>query len=315
MPRFFTTHFKQRMRLLAATATMLSGTVPFVAGLLVMQSLGDTPHGPLPATVAALSFILGGLLPWLAQDLMGLAGNARLRRDLRRHLSEAEGCDLSGACFVGFSPGERLHVWQGETNRDVGFLSFTDHDLIYRGDEFAWILPRDLIDHLDLTPNEGGVQRILIRWHEPREAGRAFSLESRDAISLSRARAATGVLFERLKRWRMQAPAAGAASGESVMTAVQRQGLELGLPAIDVTGGQMIEEPPAGSCLCIMSLGVIVIIAIWRISGLFFSLGQYYHGILWAGLLSAIGALSTGYLLHYLQAWEAAHAPQETTLR
>lgn len=315
MPHFFTSDFKQRVRLIAACVTTISGAAPFVAGLLVMQTLGDAPHGPLAAAVAALSFALGGLLPWLSQDLMGLAGNGRLQRSLRRHLTETEACDLSGACFVGFSPGERLHVWQGETNRDIGFLTITGDTLIYRGDDFSWSLPRDLIDHLDLTPIEAGMQRILIRWHEPREAGRAFSIESREALTVSRARNATRALFAQLKEWHKQPTATAAADGEGAEPAQKRQGLELGLPAIDQTGGQMIEEPPSGSCLSILALGVIVLIAIFRISGTFFALGQYYQGILWAGLISVIGALCTGYLLHYLQAWEAEHRQQNTLSR
>lgn len=304
MPQFFTADFKQRVRLIAASVTMLSGAAPFVGGLLVMQALGDQAHGPLAAAVAALSFILGGLLPWLSQDLMGLAGNGRLQRALGRHLTESQNCDLAGAHFVGFSPGERLHVWEGETNRDIGFLTITPEAIVYRGDEFSWALPRNLIDHLDLTPVEAGLQRILIRWHEPREAGRAFSLESREAPSVSRARAATRCLFEQLREWHRQQPPT--AEGASVASATN---LGFGLPSIELTGGQMIEEPPSGSCLSIMSLGVIVMIAIWRLSGAFFACGQYYQGILWAGLISVLGALSTGYLLHYLQAWEAAHRP------
>jgi hypothetical protein len=59
-----------------------------------------------------------------------------------------------------------------------------------------------------------------------------------------------------------------------------------------------------------LALGTIVMIIIWRTSGAFFEAGQYYHGILWAGLISVLGALSTGYLLHYLQAWEAEHGRQ-----
>lgn len=310
MPRFFTSEFKQRVRLISAFVTMISGAAPFVVGLLVMQRLGDDPHGPAAAILAAASFVLGGLLPWLSQDLMGLAGNGQLRRALSRYFGETEACDLTRAQFVGFSPGERLHVWQGETNRDIGFLSLSAESLVYRGDEFSWMLPRDLIDHIDLTPLEAGLQRILIRWHEPREAGRTFSLESRQSFSVSRARLATRCLFEQLKEWhRQERPTAEAAP------VAEAQGFAFGLPTIDVTGGQVIEEPPAGSCLSIMSLGMIVIIAIWRISGTFFACGQYYQGILWAGLISVLGALSTGYLLHYLQAWEAEHRQQKTTGR
>jgi hypothetical protein len=299
MPQFFTSQFKQRVRVTAATLTMIAGAAPFVGGLLVMQALGNEATGVVPATVAALSFLAGGALPWLVQNLMGLAGNAGLQRRLREHLHDAAGCDLTGTTFVGFSPGERLHIWQGETDRDVGFLSLTENALIYRGDDFSWTLPRDLIDNIDLTPSEAGLRRILIRWHVPREAGRSLSLESRDACSLTRARRASETLFQRLRDWHRATATTPAVT--STETAA------LGFPPTDMTGGQIVEEPPSGSCASMLALSTIVLIIIWRTSGAFFSAGQYYHGILWAGLISVLGALSTGYLLHYLQAWEAAH--------
>lgn len=286
---------------------MVTGAAPFVGGLLVLQMLGEEPHGPIPTLVAALSFVLGGLLPWLAQNTMGLLGNRSLRSKLRQRVISETQCDLEGAQFVGFSPGELLHVWQGDTDRDVGFLSITPSTIIYRGDDFAWTLPRDQIDHIDLTPVEAGLQRVLIRWHVPRETGRTFSLESREACSLSSARRATVTLYQRLREWHRAEPAADAVpeAGE----------LALGLPPTDMSGAQIIEEPASGSCTVILALGIIVTIAIWRISGAFFAFGHYYEGILWAGLISVLGALVTGYLLHYLQAWEAEHGRQKQRAR
>lgn len=304
MPQFFTPRFKQSVRVAAAAATMVSGAAPFVGGLLALQWLGDDARGALPALLALASFCLGAALPWLAQNLMGLAGNGALRRRLSAFLTQERHCDLSGACFVGFSPGEQLHIWQGETDRDIGFLTLAGGDLLYHGDDFSWHLPRDQIDHIDLTPVEAGLQRILIRWHVPREAGRSFSLESREARSISRARVATNGLYRRLKDW--QRDEAASCVGEDPA---------LGLPPTDMSGAQVIEEPPSGSCLSIAALGVIVVTAVWRVSQGFFACGQYYQGVLWAGLISVLGALSTGYLLHYLQAWEAARGHQRQKVR
>lgn len=318
MPQFFTSEFKQRGRVISAAVTMLSGAAPFIGGLLAMQVLGVDAHGPLPALVAVLSFGLGGALPWLSQNLTGLAGNAGLRARLRRHLSADPACDLREGLFVGFSPGERLHIWHGETDRDIGFLTINDEVLIYRGDDFSWSLPRDVIDHIDLTPVEAGLQRIVIRWHVPRETGRALSLESRDACSISRARAATNDLYLRLKQWERKpraavsdAPAQPRMGTQAPLQTISSATLSLGLPPTDMTGAQIIEEPPSGSCASILALGVIVVIAIWRVTAGLFESGQYYDGILWAGLISVLGALSTGYLLHYLQAWEAEHGRQK----
>lgn len=309
MPQFFTPSFKQRIRVAAAVVTMLTGAAPFVAGLLLMQVLGDKPHGVLPAAVAVVSFLLGGGLPWLAQNVMGLAGNAGLRRRLREHVLAQGGGDLSAAVFVGFSPGESLHIWQGETDRDIGFLTLGPQALTYYGDDFSWVLPAELVDHIDLTPVEAGLQRILIRWHVPREASRTFSLESREASSVSRARLATNALYRRLREWARRAASDGPA--EPGQEAGGSSSLpSLGLPPTDMTGAQIIEDPPSGSCVSILALGSIIVIAIWRVSGAFFAYGQYYQAMLWAGLISVLGALAVGYLLHYLQAWEAQQRQQ-----
>lgn len=315
MAEYFTVNFKQRLRVTAATVTMVAGAAPFVAGLLAMQTLGDQPTGLLPATVALVSFVLGGMLPWLTQNVLGLAGNAGLRQRLAQRLVGE--CSLEQAVFVGFSPGQDLRVWQGETDRDVGFLCVSEESLAYHGDEYAWGLPRDLIDHIDMTPPEGGVLRILVHWHVPREVSRTFSLECREAHSLSGARKATGRLYARLREWYKAGDIQDAtASGSEDRTAsVTGHGTPylneaLGLPPTDVTGGQAVDQPPSGSCASILSIGVIMLILIWRVAGAFFGYGRYYEGILWAGLISVLGALSMGYLLHYLQAWEAKHGRQ-----
>lgn len=334
MAQYFTAAFKHKIRIAAASVTMFTGAAPFVAGLLVLEALGDNPHGPLAGGVAAASFILGGFLPWLAQNYMGLAGNSTLRKRLRDRLLADETCDPSGADFVGFAPGERLRVWQGDTDRDVGFLLMNPDALVYYGDEFEWTLPRESIDHIDLAPTEPGMRRILIRWHAPREAGRTLSLESRDAPCLSRARTATLGLHHRLRAWWKHEPIPPLAGANAEveprwqalrgdyqppapLAAVRPEVVSptLGMPPTDLTGGQAIEEPPSASCTVIMALGIIVTVSIWRVAGGFFTYGQYYHGILWAGLISVLGALGTGYVLHYLQAWEAEQGRKKQRVR
>lgn len=296
MAQYFTPAFKQRLRVTAASTTMLTGALPFVAGLLAIQMLGDQPSGSLPALVAFGSFVVGGLLPWLTQNVMGLAGNGRLRQRLAQTL--AERMDLRQACFVGFSPGAEFRVWHGETDRDVGFLRLDEHRLVYEGDEYRWSLPAEYIDHMEMSPPEIGLQRIIIHWHLPREAARTLSLESREAGSISRARKATHELYVRLKEW-YRNPGPAQAEGELAAMPVS------GLPPTDLSGGQIVDQPASGSCVSILALGIIMLLLIWRISGALFSWGRYYEGVLWAGLISVLGALGIGYLLHYLQTWEA----------
>jgi hypothetical protein len=46
-------------------------------------------------------------------------------------------------------------------------------------------------------------------------------------------------------------------------------------------------------------------VTVWRVVGQMLSDGEYHYAVLWAGLISVLGALITGHLLHYLQSWEA----------
>ncbi len=294
MARLFTPQYKQRGRVAAAVVTMAAGAAPFVVGLLIVQVLPED-RGWLPATVAGLSFAAGALLPWAAQNVMGLAGNGALRRRLQRLLAaEHPELDFRDALFVGFSPGERLHVWHGETSRDVGYLWVEPGGLVYYGDGYNWCLPRGFVDHVDISPPEGGMQRVLVRWHVPRWSGRTFSLEAREGNTLRRAREATLELHRRLREW-----------ARSEVEAEEPLAVTLGLPPTDMSGGQVVEEPATGSCATILAVAIITLVTIWRVAGTLFSYGLLYQAILWAGLISVVGALATGYLLHYLQAWEA----------
>lgn len=298
MPRVFTSEYKLRLRLVATAVTMASGAVPFILGLLVLQWLPEE-KGWVPALIAGVSFAAGGLLPWAAQNLMGLVGNGSLRRRVLTNLKAADApADLEGAIFVGFSPGERLHLWHGETSLDVGFLQLRRGGLVYQGDGYHWTLPRSFIDHIDLAPPEGGMQRLLVRWHVPREGGRTFSLEAREALTLARARLATQLLYRRLREWQRNG---------SPETAEADLPISNGLPPTDLSGAQVIDEPARGSCLTILAAMVITLLTIWRIAGTLLAAGMLYQAILWAGLLSVVGALATGHLLHYLQTWEAEH--------
>ncbi len=300
MAEFFTASFKQRLRVSAAIITMMAGAAPFVAGLLVLQIFSEPLEGALPLLVTACCFLLGVLMPWMAQNVLGLVGNSHLREQLARKLA-AEGAPAGGH-FVGFAPGAELRVWQGETDRDVGFLFFEDKALVYWGDEYRWELPYEMLDYIDLTPPEAGIQRILVHWHVPREAGCTFSLASREARTMAGARRATQELFSQMRQWhRALSRTANASSQPSFVP-------RFGLPPTDISGGQRIDKPPAGACLSILSIGIIMLTLIWRVTGDFLMYGRYYEAVLWAGIISVEGTLSVSYLLHYLQTWEAEHS-------
>lgn len=300
MAEFFTASYKQQLRVSAALITMIAGAAPFVAGLLILQIFSEPLAGMWPLFVTIFCFLLGVLMPWLAQNVMGLAGNSRLRQKLAQKLL-AEGVAANGH-FVGFAPGAELRVWQGETDRDVGFLFFEDRALAYWGDEYRWELPHEMIDYIDLTPPEAGIQRILVHWHVPREASCTFSLASREARTMAGARRATQELFAQIRQWHKAVSRAASASPSPSFVP------RFGLPPTDISGGQRIDKPPAGACLSILSIGIIMLTLIWRVTGDFLMYGRYYEAVLWAGIISVEGTLSVSYLLHYLQTWEAEHS-------
>lgn len=293
MALLFTRGFKHRTRITAAALTTLGGGLPFVAGLVILDLAEEQLVGLWAVVLTVVCFILGGTLPWFLQNRLGLLGNATLQRRLRKRLEEdGLGEVLEGAQFVGFSPGEQLRVWDGETDRDVGYLTVSPCGLTFYGDSYSWHLPRAYIDHFDITPVDGAVQRVIVRWHAPRDSGRTFALTAREAGSIRASHRRTVALHGALRHW-LREPCE------------LQDGPQLGLPPTDTAGGHMVEEPPSGACLTILAAGVIIIVTVWRLAGPMFQSGHYHQGILWSGLISVVGALVTGYLLHYLQAWEA----------
>lgn len=291
----FTSRFKRRNRIIGGLTLTIAGTSPFVIGLVLISYLGPRLPQPVAAGIILLAFLLAGLLPWRALDRLALLGNRLLRQQLsEKLLKAADGISSIGeAELVGFSPGEELRSWEGETDHDVGFLSRDAGALIYRGDAYSWTLRREAIDTIEALPAGGGLQRIVVKWHAPREPGRAFTLGSRKAQTLRSANRATVELLHNLQQWKN---ATGDAAGLS---------LPLGLPPTDTSGSYLVEKAPAGSCATLLAVTAIITLSIWHVTQRFISAGHYYHGILWAGLIAVGGAMFTVHFLGYLQSYEA----------
>lgn len=289
----FTTRFRQRNRIIGGLVLLAAGTSPFLVGLVLITS--SLPSGAAPAIITLLCFVLAGLLPWLALDRLSLLGNDYLRQQLATKLpSGAEDTEeLPQPEFVGFSPGEELRNWDGDTDSDVGFLTIGTDALVYRGDEYSWVLRRETIDTVQVVAVSGGLGRILIKWHAPREPGRALTLASREGRSLRKANRITAGLLRSLQRWK---EAAGADADEPP---------PLGLPPTDISGSHLVDRPPTGSCATILAVTTIVTLSIWLAAQQFVSAGFYLHGILWAGLIAMGGAMFTVHFLSYLQSYEA----------
>ena len=296
----FTARFRRHNRIIGGLVLTGAGVGPFVAGLIALTYVLPQPHGPVATGITIVCFLLAGLLPWRAIQFMSLGGNAYLRNRLAEKLP-ASGEDIAPGAekeFVGFSPGKDLLSWEGETDRDVGFLYQDEGALIYRGDEYCWTLRRQAIDSIKALSISGGPQRIVITWRATREPGRALTLASREARTLSGANQATHRLGRSLQEWKARASDS------------QGQPPALGLPPTDTAGGYPLERAPTGSCATLLSVGVIVTLSIWFIVQWLITAGYYYHGVLWAGLIAVGGAIFTAHFLAYLQTYEAREGEQ-----
>ncbi|MCK4323058.1 MAG: hypothetical protein KAW89_00910, partial [Armatimonadetes bacterium] len=191
-------------------------------------------------------------------------------------------------------------MWEGETDRDVGFLELAEGALIYRGDSFSWSLRRENISSIELLEGSGTPQRIVINWHMPGQPGRAFTLASREANTLSGAQQATRALHSTLGQWH-----AAASSASAVPT--------LGSPPTSLAGSIPVEKLPTGACLSILSVVVITVLMAWYMAQQFIDRQLYYHAVLWAGLIVVAAMIFISYFLGYLQAAEARASQPNTT--
>ncbi len=295
----FTTQFKRRAWMTAGLLLLVAGTVPFAAGLVTITYLLSSTTGTSAGLVTALALAVGLLLPWVSYQRLALFGNGYLRRSLAQKWEQA-GHSSPATTFVGFSPGSDLRLWEGETDQDVGFLELAAGALIYRGDSFSWSLRRENISSIDLRAEPGSPQRIVINWHIPGQPGRAFTLSSREANTLSGAQQATRALHGTLGQWYDAASSAGAIP-------------TLGSPPTNLAGSTPVEKLPAGACLSILSVALITVLMAWYMAQQFIGRGFYYHAVLWAGLIVVAAMIFISYFLSYLQAAEARASQPNTT--
>ncbi len=283
----------------AGLLLLAAGTVPFAAGLVTLTYLLPSLTGISASLVTALALVVGLLLPWVSYQRLALFGNGYLRRSLAQKWEQASHSSPV-TTFVGFSPGSDLHMWEGETDRDVGFLELAEGALIYRGDSFSWSLRRENINSIELLEGSGTPQRIVVNWRMPGQPGRAFTLASREATTLSGAQQATRTLHGALGQWHAAASSTGPVPA-------------LGSPPTSLAGSIPVEKLPAGACLSILSVVVITVLMAWYMAQQFIDRGFYYHAVLWAGLIVVGAMIFISYFLGYLQAAEARASQPNTT--
>jgi len=295
----FTTQFKRKAWVTAGLLLLAAGTVPFAAGLVIITYLLPAPAGTSAGLVTALALVVGLLLPWVSYQRLALIGNGYLRRSLAQKWGQ-DTYSSPATTFVGFSPGSDMRMWEGETDRDVGFLELAEGALIYHGDSFSWSLRRENINSIELLDEPGTPQRIVVHWHIPGQPGRSFTLSSREAHTLNGAQQALLALYGAIGQWHAAASSAG-----PIPT--------LGSPPTSLAGSIPVEKLPAGACLSILSVVVITGLMAWYTAQQVIGRGVYYHAVLWAGLIVVTAMIFISYFLSYLQAAEARVSQPNTT--
>lgn len=301
--RIFGPAVRRRYSTIVALVTFASALLPFAAGLVLLTLYWPDHQDVGSGVLVVVTLALALVGPWLAHNHLGLAGNRamglRLWQRVRdRYAGMPEGITPA---FVGFSAGERLLTWDGDTDQDIGFLAAWGDALVYHGDAFSWHLLREHIVSIDLSDDAPGLERITVRWAAPREPGRAFTFASREAGDLRGARRATRTLLHQLLAWHASTPPAGGAEAP-----------RLGLPPSDTRGGTEADYLPAGSCATSIALGMVAVIAVWYQTAPLIRAGKYHHAVLWSGAILVLAALGANSVLRLLHWAERADQPAET---
>ncbi|MGI5818517.1 MAG: hypothetical protein ACOX9R_10535 [Armatimonadota bacterium] len=301
--RIFGADVRRRYNRLVSLAAFLAATLPFALGLAVVHLIYPDGQGPVPLGIAIAALVVAPLSTWLAHNRLALAGNRGLRQALAEKLERRGEALPEGVkpVFVGFSPGEKQRLWDGDTDRDIGFLAAWGDALVYHGDDFDWYLPRDRIDIIEPMQPVAGTSRIRIRWHAPRESNRSFTLVSREARDLREARAATHALLQQLYAWVSRPPQSDDAAPK------------LGMPPTDVSGGRPLDDAPGGTCAVMLATMAATTVAAWQVGAPFVADEKYAHAILAAGCIFAIGFAVVNFAMRLLQWAEDEDAADRST--
>lgn len=294
--RIFGARLRRRYNYLLALATFVVAMAPFASGLLIVHLIWPDESGIAPLAIAGVALVLAPLGTWLVYNRLALGGNAVMRWRLRERI-ESEGHSFPEGVepvFVGFSPGDEPLIWDGDTDRDIGFLAAWGDSLVYYGDDFEWHLPRDRIDIIEPMQPIAGVRRIMIRWHAPRESNRAFTIASREARDLRGASRATDQLLQQLYAW------------VSRPSETNQEAPRLGMPPTDASGGRPIDSSPGGSCVVMLAVLAATVVGAWQVSAPWVEEGRYSHAILASGCIFVLGFTLLNAVLRLVQWAEEA---------
>lgn len=289
--RIFGAEVRRRSNRLLSVASFLAATGPFALGLALVYALYPDSSGAIPTAIAIAALVLSPLVTWQVHNRLALLGNRGLRQALSEKL-RSRGENLPEGVepvFVGFSPGDEQRLWDGDTDRDIGFLAAWGDALVYLGDDFDWYLPRDRIDIIEPMQPVAGTSRIRIRWHAPRERNRSFTIVSREAADLREARDATRDLLQQLYAWVARPPQ------------TDQTPPRLGMPPTDVDGGSPVDTAPGGSCAVMLAVVAATTVGAWQVGSPLIAAEKYAHAILAAGCVFAVGFAAVNAIMRLLQ--------------
>jgi Zn-dependent protease with chaperone function len=204
--RLFSSGHKQKLFSRGGWALIFERILLPAAAALVVQAFG------LHGLTALAAYLIGTGVTlivyfWLS-NVIPVWGCGVLKKGFEQKLKvEGLDCESIGyGCFVGFSPGPELRIYENNTDWDIGYLFLSGSKLVYVGEQTRFALSRSQvqeISHISETTHWVKSQRICINWRDPAndEAG-AFSFHSNDVASLTDATRKTLSLSDRIREWK-----------------------------------------------------------------------------------------------------------------
>jgi hypothetical protein len=170
-----------------------------VPAVVLRQVLGRQVALALAAagSVLALAFAVLALNYWSTITVF------ILKPRVAEKVSRKHGTDLSGAWFVGISPGSDIRSFGGDTSLDVGFLRIESGRLLFYGDILDCELRRSAVTDIQLQRAALliNICRIVVKWTDTSGATQELALEAEDALQTVGRSPKTHALADQLRTW------------------------------------------------------------------------------------------------------------------
>ncbi len=205
--KVFSRSSKLRWGCLSMVLPLAGLLIPDIAVLIaVLTVVPENARGGALAILLPVGFIVG-LLLWAGAFFFQPRPYNRLWRDqLAEKIRQREGLKVDdwSVQFVGWSPGNKLGQWEGDTDRDLGFLIFGPEWLTYLGDDFRFSLRREWVWQIDQSISSGPpllARRVVVGHVWPDGYQHFCNFESRGDHTAWGLKAANEKLAELLRAW------------------------------------------------------------------------------------------------------------------